>query len=86
MVRPEKSKWPVAFANVTTFFVMLGICIWATTQAGGPGPLWHLGSTSVVGFTRAWAWLYGICASLGGISAGILNQSDYTRFARKHAK
>jgi NCS1 family nucleobase:cation symporter-1 len=30
-----------------------------------------------------WAWVYGIVASVGGISAGILNQSDFTRFARK---
>ncbi|KIX05404.1 uncharacterized protein Z518_06276 [Rhinocladiella mackenziei CBS 650.93] len=83
LVRPEKSKWPVVFASVTTFFVMLGICIWATTQAGGPGPLWHQGSTDIGYMSHAWAWVYGIVASVGGISAGILNQSDFTRFARK---
>lgn len=83
MVRPEKSKWPVLFANAITFFVMLGITIWATTQAGGPGPLWATPNQTLEGITPAWAWIYAIVASLGAISAGILNQSDFTRFAKR---
>lgn len=31
----------------------------------------------------AWTWMYAITSSIGGISSGILNQSDFTRFARK---
>ncbi|RVX68775.1 hypothetical protein B0A52_07661 [Exophiala mesophila] len=83
LVRPENAKWPVLFANGITFFVMLGITIWATNKAGGPGPLWYTGSTSIPGMNYAWAWVYAIVASLGGISAGIINQSDFTRFARR---
>lgn len=33
--------------------------------------------------STSWAWIYGIVASVGNISAGILNQSDFTRFARR---
>ncbi|KAK5062958.1 hypothetical protein LTR84_005034 [Exophiala bonariae] len=83
MVRPEKSKWPVLFANAVTFFVMLGITIWATNKAGGPGPLWSTPNQTMENITPAWAWIYAIVASLGAISAGILNQSDFTRFAKR---
>jgi NCS1 family nucleobase:cation symporter-1 len=62
---------------------MMGITIWAYHAAGGPGPLFSDGAIDAPTMPRVWAWIYGIVASVGGISAGILNQSDFTRFARK---
>ncbi|GJC94418.1 NCS1 nucleoside transporter [Colletotrichum higginsianum] len=52
----------------------------------------HMVTRDLVGFVifhlisvpfLEWAWVYGIIASVGNISAGILNQSDFTRFARR---
>lgn len=62
---------------------MLSITVWAYITAGGPGPLFTDGTSVVSPIPPAWAFIYGIVASVGGISAGIVNQSDYTRFATK---
>lgn len=71
-------------ANIVVLFVMLGITIWTCTTAGGAGPLFESGARQENPLlTTAWAWVYGIIASVGGIAAGIVNQSDFTRFARK---
>jgi nucleobase:cation symporter-1, NCS1 family len=84
MIRPEHAQRPVVVANVITFFVMLGITIWACSK-GGAGPLIHQG-TSTTALPRSWAWFYGITSGVGGISSGILNQADYTRFARRQGR
>lgn len=70
-------------ANIVAFIVMLSIMIWATTTAGGAGPLFAPGARQPTTLPDGWNWVYGIIASVGGISAGILNQSDFTRFTRK---
>lgn len=83
ILRPEKSKWYVLTANGIVLAVMLGITIWAGTTAGGPGPLFKAGVRQPSPLSTGWAWVYGIVASVGGIAAGIVNQNDFTRFARK---
>lgn len=62
---------------------MLGITIWACTTAGGTGPLFKQGATQVPSLSHSWAWVYGIISGVGASSAGILNQSDFTRFSTK---
>lgn len=59
----------------------MSICIWATS-VGGTGPLVHQPSNFVL-MSRGWAWLYAISSNVGGVATGVLNMSDYTRFARK---
>lgn len=81
-MRPEKSKNPVAVSNVIAFCVLAGISIWGGKE-GGVGPLVHQGQKQLSSSERAWAWLYGITSVIGSLSAGIMNQSDYTRFATK---
>ncbi|KAK0373632.1 NCS1 nucleoside transporter [Colletotrichum limetticola] len=82
LIRIEKAKIPVITANLIVFVTMMGITIWACTT-GGTGPLFESGAKQPSLLTKEWAWVYGIIASVGNISAGILNQSDFTRFARK---
>lgn len=82
LIRPEKVRIPVAFANIFTTCVMIGITIRTCKEAGGVGPLIHKG-TNYSTLSPAWAWFYAITSTVGGISSGILNQSDYTRFAKK---
>jgi NCS1 family nucleobase:cation symporter-1 len=64
---------------------MVGICIRTCLKAGGVGPLIHQG-TQYSTLSPAWAWFYAITSSVGSISSGILNQSDYTRFAVKQGR
>lgn len=81
-MKPEKSKNPVAVSNVIAFCVLAGIAIWGGKE-GGVGPLLHQGQKQLSSSERAWAWFYGITSVIGSLSAGIMNQSDYTRFSRK---
>lgn len=80
--RPEVAIRPVALANCVTFCVMLSITIWTCKTAGGLGPLIRapLGPADP---NRAWTWFYAITSGIGAISAGILNQADFTRFAKR---
>ncbi|CAG8978768.1 hypothetical protein HYALB_00012500 [Hymenoscyphus albidus] len=82
LIRPEKVRIPVAFANFFTTCAMIGITIRTCKEAGGLGPLMHKGADYST-LSPAWAWFYAITSTVGGISSGILNQSDYTRFAKK---
>ncbi|OLN87567.1 Thiamine transporter [Colletotrichum chlorophyti] len=82
LIRVEKAKVPVIIANLIVLVTMMGITIWACTT-GGTGPLFESGAKQPSTLTKEWAWVYGIIASVGNISAGILNQSDFTRFARR---
>lgn len=80
-IRPEKSRNWVAGANLISFITLMGIFIWAVST-GGTGPLVHMPSNFVI-MPRSWAWLYGISTNVGGVATGVVNMSDYTRFAKK---
>ncbi|CRK45868.1 hypothetical protein BN1723_006776, partial [Verticillium longisporum] len=82
LIRPENSKPYVITANVIVLIVMLAITIWAGVN-GGTGPLFVSGARQPGVLSTGWAWVYGIISNLGVISAGIVNQSDFTRFARR---
>jgi nucleobase:cation symporter-1, NCS1 family len=83
-IRPEKAKGYVIAANIVVLIIMMSITIWSCTAAGGTGPLFQAGVRQPnPTLTKAWAWVYGLIASIGNISSGIINQSDFTRFARK---
>ena len=70
-----------------TIFTVFAMFIWALAKEGGGGPL--LSQPSQLsgvdplsgGSQLGWAMAYGVSSTIGGICAGILNQSDYTRFA-----
>lgn len=79
--RPELWSKPIIVTSIFTFFGMLGTCIWACTANGGAGPLMDSG-VGVKGSALAWAWINGITSWYGSQSAGITNQSDFTRFSK----
>lgn len=80
MIKPEDVRSPVALVSTTSFVIMAGITTWALAK-GGTGPLLNQGTpSSFQGLSRGWAWFYAITSSVGGISSGILNQADFTRF------
>ncbi|PGH17467.1 hypothetical protein AJ79_01067 [Helicocarpus griseus UAMH5409] len=85
LIRPENVKHPLIAANIISFCVMLAITIWACVK-GGAGPLLHQGTTTPGTMPHSWAWLYGLTSSVGGISSGILNQADFTRYLRRQGQ
>ncbi|KAL6863604.1 permease for cytosine/purines, uracil, thiamine, allantoin domain-containing protein [Trichoderma novae-zelandiae] len=86
--KPHRLHKLFQFASVVTmaFFVILLIWALATMGEGGFGSTMDSstaipktgGPTSV-----AWLMVYGIMSTVGAIAAGILNQNDFARLARK---
>lgn len=81
-IKPERLNHLLMVTCILTFFAMVGILAWCVKTNGGAGPLMSSGE-SLSSSARAWAWIYGISSWYGGISAGVTNQSDYTRFSKK---
>ena len=81
-IRPHKLKI-FFYISVTTVLVFeVSLLIWALATMGPEG----FGSTisakaHVQDNTVGWVIVYGIISAIGSISAGILNQNDYARFA-----
>jgi NCS1 family nucleobase:cation symporter-1 len=83
-IHPYKLKnffYVASAVNIVFEFVLL---IWALATMGPE----RFGSTIsdksfVSGSSAGWAVAYGVTSTIGSISAGILNQNDYARFARK---
>ena len=86
-VPPEHFRKPFLVGSIVMTVTTFAIFIWALAKQGGGGPLLsHPSDLSGVqplsgGSQLGWAMAYGISSTIGSISAGILNQSDYTRFA-----
>ena len=86
-VPPEHFRKPFLFGSIIMTVTTFCLFIWALAKEGGGGPL--LNNPSQLsgveplsgGSQLGWAMAYGISSTIGGICAGILNQSDYTRFA-----
>lgn len=84
LIRPERFNKVLIVACTFTFFCMMGMTIWAVARnGGGEGPLMNT-SKEMSSYTRGWYWVYGISSWYGGLSAGVSNQSDFTRFSRKN--
>lgn len=82
-VKPEKFNKALMVTCTLTFFAMMGLTIWTVTRNGGSdGALMH-SSKEMSSSTRAWFWIQGISSWYGSLSAGVSNQSDFTRFSRK---
>lgn len=83
LLKPERFNKILMVSCSLTFFAMLGMTIWAVARNGGNGgPLMHA-SSKMSSSTRGWYWIYGISSWYGSLSAGVSNQSDFTRFSKK---
>lgn len=87
-VRPEHYRKPFFCASVAVCLLCVVLLIWAMATAGGAGALVHdasmvSGVSAIHGSKYHWAMMYGVTTTLGAICAGMLNQSDYTRYAQK---
>jgi NCS1 family nucleobase:cation symporter-1 len=87
-IPPEYYRKPFLIASISITITAFTIFIWALAKEHGGGPMLTeatqlSGVVAPTGSNLGWAFVYGINTVLGGICAGILNQSDYTRFAVK---
>lgn len=79
-VRPHKLQmlFYISAAVVIVFEIVL--LIWSLATMGSTG----FGDTiSSTNSSSGWMIAYGIISTIGSIAAGILNQTDYARFARR---
>ncbi|WWC70335.1 uncharacterized protein I206_104285 [Kwoniella pini CBS 10737] len=89
LIPPEKLRIPMITIASCSSITAIIMFIWSLARAGGGGPLLRSEGLELVGVEAAkganlvWAIFHGLSASLGAICAGILSQSDYTRFARR---
>ncbi|KAF2018407.1 hypothetical protein BU24DRAFT_421395 [Aaosphaeria arxii CBS 175.79] len=86
-IRPHRLEKFFIFASVVTLVFFLVLLIWALATMGPEG----FGDTlqSSTGYTgtgpqsTTWLMIYGIMSTIGSIAAGIMNQNDYARLARR---
>ncbi|KAJ9610457.1 hypothetical protein H2200_005234 [Cladophialophora chaetospira] len=81
-IRPHKLKiflW-VGVVSICIFEVVLLIWALATMEGFGDTITGHPNTQDT---SIGWSVMYGIVSAIGGIAAGILNQNDYARFARR---
>lgn len=60
----------------------IAFLIWVVSRAGGIGPIVNKPST-VQGSELAWAFINGVMSSIANFSTLIINDCDFSRFARK---
>ncbi|KAJ5109997.1 Allantoin permease [Penicillium argentinense] len=80
-VRPHKLKYLFYGSAATILVFEVVLLIWSLATMGPEG----FGSTISISHvnTSGWNIAFGIISTIGSIAAGILNQNDYARFARR---
>ncbi|TPX15443.1 uncharacterized protein E0L32_004423 [Thyridium curvatum] len=78
------------FASSVTFVFFVVLLIWALATMGPAGFGSTLDSKTEIPLTggpksTAWLMVYGVMSTIGSIAAGILNQNDFARFARRRS-
>lgn len=81
---PEKFKTPFLFTTIYSALGMIAIMIWSLSTAHGAGPLLTTGVALPQGsqWNISWLMMAGINQTIGGITAGITNGSDFSRYSR----
>lgn len=79
-VKPRKVNIPSIISCFMTLFAIIGIMAYLISKNGGPGPLFYK-KVDLSTSERSWMWLYAIAIWYSGVSAGVANQSDYSRFS-----
>ncbi|KAL7794421.1 permease for cytosine/purines, uracil, thiamine, allantoin domain-containing protein [Trichoderma ceciliae] len=87
-IKPHRLQKFFYFACVVTMVFFVVLLIWALASMGQGGFGNTLDSATTLPKTGgpgsvAWLMVYGIMSTIGSIAAGILNQNDFARLARK---
>ncbi|KAI0841945.1 NCS1 nucleoside transporter family protein-like protein [Hypoxylon sp. FL0890] len=83
-IPPEKFKIPFLLTSIYSALGMLSMMIWALSTAKGVGPLMNTGVALPEGslWNASWLLMAGINQTVGGVTAGITNGSDFSRYSR----
>jgi NCS1 family nucleobase:cation symporter-1 len=82
-VRPEGMKHIILWMTIISGITLVCMTIWALSTAHGAGPLLGQTSTSKTSEELGWNITLGVTTVIGSIAAGLTNQMDYSRFARR---
>jgi len=80
-IRPHRIQ-PLLYVSAPIVMVFIvALLIWSLATMGPQG----FGETITMssGHTSDWTIAFGIGSTVGAIAAGLLNQNDYARFARR---
>lgn len=80
--RPQQLRPYFHFASVLVFITLFVFLGWAVGTSQGYGSVFDSKST-IPSEELAWKMVAGMMSVIGSISSGILNQNDFTRFAKK---
>lgn len=80
-LKPRHTNVPAMVACCMSGLTMVGMLAYLIKKNEGPGPYWYEKVTLSTSQT-AWMWLYSMAIWYSGVSAAVLNQSDFSRFAK----
>ncbi|GAV54935.1 hypothetical protein ZYGR_0AS02580 [Zygosaccharomyces rouxii] len=80
-LKPRYTNIPAMAACCMSGLAMIGMLAYLININGGPGPYWYEKVTLSTSQT-AWMWLYAMAIWYSGVSAAVVNQSDFSRFAK----
>ncbi|KAK7509362.1 permease for cytosine/purines, uracil, thiamine, allantoin-domain-containing protein [Phyllosticta citriasiana] len=83
--KPQQLRPYFHVGSVLVLVTMLSLLGWACGTSKGYGSVLHAPAT-ISGSKLGWAMCAGIMSVIGSIAAGILNQNDYTRFAKRKSQ
>jgi len=81
-IRPHKLKPLLVFGVASIFVYFFVVLVWALATMEGFGEIIS-SKPALQDISKGWTICYAIISAIGGISAGILNQADYARFAER---
>lgn len=87
-IQPHRLQKLFLFSSVVTIVFFVVVLIWALATMGEGGFGSTMDSSTSIPKTGgpasvAWLMVYGVVCTIGAIAAGILNQNDFARLARK---
>ncbi|SSD60637.1 related to Thiamine transporter [Saccharomycodes ludwigii] len=80
-MKPYKMNYLLIWSSVACCFSMLGMVIYLTHKAGGPGTGFKDVKQTSYGSDFSWNFVYMVSYWFGSVSPGSTNQSDYSRFS-----
>lgn len=80
--RPQQLRPYFHFASVLVFITLFVLLGWAVGTSHGYGSVFDA-KTTISSTDLGWQMVAGMMSVIGSIASGILNQNDFTRFAKK---
>lgn len=82
-IRPEGMKHIILWMTIVSGITLMCMTIWALATAHGAGPLLNQAASVKTPEELGWKITFGVTTVIGNIAAGLVNQMDYSRFARR---